>query len=195
MAFCRNYLGVFIMLMSINSIADSLKKNETESIERIELSAPDWQVVNDSVMGGLSVGDTEVHEDSFVFSGDISIENNGGFSSVYRPVSELSNSLDSISVRVVGDGKLYQLRIRCQVDGYNLAYKLGFYTERNIEQSLTFPLSDFEASFRGRLITGAPQLQAKNITHVGFLITDKQPVNFSLKVTDISFYSSKAINE
>ena len=183
------------MLMSFNSIADSLKNNGIESIERIELSAPDWQVVNDSVMGGLSLGDTKVYEDSFVFSGDISIENNGGFSSVYRPVSGLSNSLDSISIRVVGDGKLYQLRVRCQVDGYNLAYKVGFYTERNIEQSLTFPLSDFEASFRGRLITGAPELQAKNITHVGFLIADKQPVNFSLKVTDISFYSSKALNE
>ena len=92
---------------------------------------------------------------------------------------------------MLGDGNLYQIRIRSQVDGYNLAYKLNFYTKKNVEQHLTFRLSDFQASFRGRLISGAPELKAENVTHVGFLITNKQPISFALIVNDIVFYLSK----
>jgi len=191
----NSHLGVCLMLITNNCIADNLhEKNNIESknnLKRIELISPDWQVINDAVMGGLSIGSTILFKSSFIFSGDISIENNGGFSSVYRPVSGLSSKLDSISLRFVGDGNLYQIRIRSQLDGYNLAYNLDFYTKKNIEQNLTFRLSDFQASFRGRLIPEAPVLKAENVTHVGFLITNKQPISFTLTVNDMFFYLSR----
>ena len=42
-----------------------------------------WQVVNDAVMGGRSNGTLELNEHgNGVFKGDVSIENNGGFSSI-----------------------------------------------------------------------------------------------------------------
>lgn len=188
-------LGLFTMLISIDSIAGRLKENEADIVEKVELVTDEWQVINDSVMGGLSVGDTDIVKDSFIFSGDISIENNGGFSSVYRPVPRLSKKLDAINLRIIGDGNLYQLRVRCQLDGYNLAYKLDFYTQKNIEQNLSFLLSDFQASFRGRIIADAPELNADCVTHVGFLITNKQPIKFSMQVTGIAFYSSEVVNE
>lgn len=181
-----------MMLISNGSIADNLNENNNtgskESLERIELTSPTWQVINDGVMGGLSLGSTKLLDSSIIFSGDLSIENNGGFSSVYRPVPKFSTQFDSISLRVVGDGNLYQVRIRAQVDGYNLAYKLDFDTKKNIAQYFDFRLSDFQASFRGRLISGAPELKAENVTHVGFLITNKQPIPFTLTVNDIAFF-------
>jgi hypothetical protein len=199
MQFKNSHLGVFMMLISNSSIADNLYENDNvgseENLARIALSNPDWQVINDSVMGGRSLGRTKLLDTSLIFSGDISIENNGGFSSVYRPVSDLPTQFDSISLQVVGDGNLYQMRIRSQVDGYNLAYKLDFYSKKNIEQYLTFRLSDFQASFRGRIISGVPVLKAENVMHVGFLITNKQPISFALTVNDIAFYSNKSINE
>jgi len=183
------------MLISTSNIAGNFHENNNidsgDRVKRVELNSPVWQVINDDVMGGLSLGSTTLLDTSFMFSGDISIENNGGFSSVYRPVSTLSTQFDSINLRVLGDGNLYQIRIRSQVDGYNLAYKLNFYTKKNVEQHLTFRLSDFQASFRGRLISGAPELKAENVTHVGFLITNKQPISFALIVNDIVFYLSK----
>ena len=188
-----------MVLITNSSIARNFHDNDNvgsgESLERIELTTPDWKIINDGVMGGLSLGNTRLLDTSFIFSGEISIENNGGFSSVYRPVSDFSAQFDSISLRVVGDGNLYQIRIRSQLDGYNLAYKLDFYTKKNIEQHLTFRLSDFQASFRGRLISGAPELKAENVTHVGFLITNKQPTSFTLTVNDIAFCSRKLLNE
>ena len=43
----------------------------------------DWQVVDDVVMGGKSNGNFQLNKDGYaVFSGDVSLENNGGFSSV-----------------------------------------------------------------------------------------------------------------
>lgn len=196
MPFRNSYFGVLIMLISNGSNAGNLNKSDNivtdESRKHIVLTTPDWQVTNDGVMGGLSLGSTKLLDSSFLFSGDISIENNGGFSSVYRPVSELSALFDSISVKVVGDGNLFQIRIRSQVDRYNLTYKFDFHTEKNVEQQLTFKLSEFQASFRGRLISGAPDLKAENVTHVGFLITNKQPVSFALTVNEIVFYSNSS---
>ena len=41
-----------------------------------------WQVVNDGVMGGLSEGEAQLTDDSVVFKGNVSLDNNGGFSSL-----------------------------------------------------------------------------------------------------------------
>ena len=41
-----------------------------------------WRAVNDGVMGGLSEGDLELRDGVLNFSGVLSLENNGGFSSL-----------------------------------------------------------------------------------------------------------------
>ena len=42
-----------------------------------------WTVINDAVMGGKSEGEFYLNSDgNGVFEGDVSLENNGGFSSV-----------------------------------------------------------------------------------------------------------------
>ena len=77
------------MLISTSNIAGNFHENNNidsgDRVKRVELNSPVWQVINDDVMGGLSLGSTTLLDTSFMFSGDISIENNGGFSSVYRP--------------------------------------------------------------------------------------------------------------
>lgn len=67
-----------------------------------------WEVTNDGVMGGISQGTWYQEDDYVVFEGDVSLENNGGFSSVrvgFRPV-DLS-AYDGIVLRVRGDGQKY----------------------------------------------------------------------------------------
>ena len=44
--------------------------------------AAGWQIVNDEVMGGVSAGEFRLAKGVAVFSGHISLENNGGFASV-----------------------------------------------------------------------------------------------------------------
>jgi NADH dehydrogenase [ubiquinone] 1 alpha subcomplex assembly factor 1 len=47
-----------------------------------------WRIVNDGVMGGLSSSKAIVEDDKIIFSGNVSLENNGGFASLRSPVKD-----------------------------------------------------------------------------------------------------------
>src|SRR5210317_574887 len=101
------YLVILIILMQpINSIT-IFEFNKDTNIQG-------WNIVNDVVMGGRSSSNFMINEDGFgVFSGKISLANNGGFSSVrheFQPIQV--NKEDKISVRLKGDGKNYQIRVK-----------------------------------------------------------------------------------
>ena len=152
-----------------------------------------WNITNDSVMGGLSIGKTIIDNQSLVFSGSISPENSGGFTSTFSEIPVLHESVNAITVVVKGDGKSYQLRVNTLVEGYELAYKTNIETQKDEVRTHTFYLSDFEASFRGRSITYAPTLSATSISHVGFLLSLTQSslktvMGFKLTVYSIKFH-------
>jgi len=167
----------------------SLQKNNPIIIKNNLVSRYNdhWQITNDSVMGGLSHSKIVSYNEKVIYSGNVSIENNGGFTSVFTSIEKLDKQWQYVSIRFLGDGNLYQLRVRSQVMGYELAYKIALKTQANVEQNLRFKLSDFEACFRGRQINQAPPLIAEVITHVGILISSKQPLDFTLALYSIEF--------
>jgi len=73
-----------------------------------------WKVIDDAVMGGESSGNFTINTDgNAVFYGKVSLENNGGFSSLRHQFSQKSiNYAAKIKVRLRGDGNNYQLRIK-----------------------------------------------------------------------------------
>ncbi|GIC77023.1 CIA30 family protein [Moritella sp. F3] len=165
---------------------DLTRAVDLSSEESIEL----WRVTNDGVMGGLSEGCMLFDHDHGVFSGHISLENNGGFSSVFRPVKGVPKKLHSIQIDVEGDGKCYQLRAVVFDNGYCLAYKQDFETIVGQRQVFTFPLTDFKASFRGRLISNAPILASSDVREVGLLVNNHEAGEFALSVFRIEFLES-----
>ena len=47
-----------------------------------DIGLEDWRIVNDDVMGGVSSSKLYLNEEqNLVFSGNLSLENNGGFAS------------------------------------------------------------------------------------------------------------------
>jgi hypothetical protein len=144
-----------------------------------------WRITNDSVMGGESEGHFLSDQDKGMFTGNISLENNGGFSSVFQMIEPLAKNLETVTIDVEGDGTTYQLRMIVSLDGYRLAYKQNFDTVAGQRETLTFTLADFQASFRGRIITNAPVLKSENIRQVGFLVTKKVPGSFSLSIFSV----------
>jgi hypothetical protein len=146
-----------------------------------------WRITNDDVMGGRSKGDMLVEDEHGVFSGDISLANNGGFSSVFRAVKPLCKDFESVIIDIKGDGQIYQLRMVVYVDGYRLAYKQDFNTIDGQREKLKFTLSNFQATFRGRMVKNAPRLKYKDIREVGFLVTKKVAGTFSLSVFTLLF--------
>lgn len=148
-------------------------------------SVNNWRITNDGVMGGESKGRFLFEQDKGIFTGHISLENNGGFSSVFRMIEPLPKNRETVTIDVEGDGITYQLRMIVSLDGYRLAYKHSFNTVAGQRETLTFTLADFQASFRGRIITDAPVLKSEDIRQVGFLVTKKFEGKFSLSVFSV----------
>lgn len=142
-----------------------------------------WRIVNDGVMGGMSRSDLRIVDGRATFAGTVSPENNGGFASVRASLASLDIAgMTSIALRVRGDGKRYQFRVRTDNRWDGVAYKHGFETISGQWVDVELPLDDFQATFRGRSVPGAPVLDATGIRQIGFLIADKQFGSFQLDV-------------
>jgi hypothetical protein len=87
----------------------------------------------------------------------------------------------------IGDGRTYQLRLTTSKDGNQTNYKHNFETIKGQQLKKVFQFEDFQAVFRGRLLSGSPKLNAQEVKQVGFLITDKQPLTFELNLIQIQF--------
>lgn len=148
-----------------------------------------WDVINDSVMGGLSEGHVQHQAQALRFYGLISTENKGGFSSTYSQVIHLPNQINYVAITIKGDGNTYQLRLRTVVMGQQLVYKVDFSTKANQVETYRFHFTDFKASFRGAIIEDAPMLKADTVKNVGFMIAPKQKKMFLLSVLKVEFYS------
>jgi len=147
----------------------------------------DWSNQNDTVMGGVSDSATTWVDGHLVFSGNLSLDNNGGFTSTFGPVNEqlpvLMFGADSIIVTARGDGKTYLMQIR---SSDNTRYIQRFETVADVEQQYVLPLSDFESvDWRLSVIPNAASIDTANIAQLGFYLLDKQVGPFELAISMI----------
>ncbi len=143
-----------------------------------------WEVVDDVVMGGRSMGRFSLTPQGFgLFEGRISLENNGGFSSVrYRFEKMRVNENSVITLKLKGDGKTYQLRIKNDVGNY-FSYITAFPTSGEWQEVEIF-LKDMYPSFRGRRLDQA-NFSHEFIEEIAFLIGNKKPESFKLLIDKI----------
>lgn len=149
-----------------------------------ESSIGGWFVLDDGVMGGRSLGTIDLNEDGFgVFSGDISLENNGGFSSVRLriKITDISN-YSKIVLKIKGDGKDYQFRIKNKTSDY-FSYISPFPTSGGWEE-IEVSLSSFYPSFRGRKLN-MPNFSGDTIEEIVFLIGNKKTERFKLLIDKV----------
>jgi NADH dehydrogenase [ubiquinone] 1 alpha subcomplex assembly factor 1 len=152
-----------------------------------------WNIVNDVVMGGRSSSNFMINKDGFgVFSGNISLANNGGFSSVrheFQPIAVTKE--DKISIKLKGDGKNYQIRVKNN-SGNSYSYISTFSTSGKW-QEIEIPLKDMYPSFRGRKLD-RPNFSHDSIEEVVFLIGNKKNETFELVIDKIELKSKKGIH-
>lgn len=144
-----------------------------------------WQVVNDDVMGGVSTSQFQlVTNGGAIFSGVLSLENNGGFASVRSsPVRENLSDCDAFVLRVRGDGRRYKFTVRTDAGFDTPIYQAAFTTKRGEVEEHQLPVKEFVPTFRGRVLTDAPPLKPAKIASVGVLIADKQDGPFRLEIS------------
>ena len=142
-----------------------------------------WRAINDDVMGGVSRGHLHMEHGIGVFSGETSLENNGGFASVRRePEAFDLSETAGLLLRVRGDGRRYQLRLRTDRLFDGGAYRALFQPAAGEWQQLALPWHEFEAVFRGRRLEDAPPFDPGAIQQVGLLIADRTAGPFRLEV-------------
>jgi monofunctional biosynthetic peptidoglycan transglycosylase len=152
---------------------------------------PEWLIINDGVMGGMSTSDIAYNPEGYlVFTGNVSLQNNGGFAS-FRSQSKTFDlaDYDGIKIRIRGDGKKYSLRLRTSSSFDGIAYAADFQSLKGDWQEIRIPFSDFTARFRGRIIMNAEALDQANIRQLGFLISDKQQGPFVMDIDWIKAYA------
>jgi hypothetical protein len=139
----------------------------------------DWNIVDDFVMGGRSNGKFKIDNNgNGVFSGDVSLENNGGFSSVRYQFEKINITKDSkVIIRLKGDGKEYQFRIKNNRNTY-YSYITNFKTNGDWE-NVIINLKDLYPSFRGQTMN-IPNFDGNSIEEIVFLIGNKKKESFTL---------------
>lgn len=148
-----------------------------------------WTTVNDPVMGGLSTSATAFGNGGLVFSGSISLENNGGFASARSPqdpdIGRKAAGATSLRVRAVGDGKTYLLRVGTA--GQPWSYIQRFSTEAAVQRIYDLPIADFSpVGMRLDPEPNAPQtLDPALISQISLYILDKQQGPFELTVSAV----------
>ena len=143
-----------------------------------------WSVVDDVVMGGRSTGNFKINKNGFgEFYGNVSLENNGGFSSVrYRFSAIEMKGFNEVVLRVKGEVKKYQFRIK---DDLNNQYSFTSIFETNGEwQTIKISLSEMYPVFRGRKLE-LGNFSSESIVEIAFLIGNKTAENFKLEIDNI----------
>ena len=150
----------------------------------------DWLIVNDGVMGGLSKSKFILSDsNTAIFSGNVTLENNGGFASARTKAMQFQlDGFKGILIRVKGDGKKYQFRIRTNDRFDGVSYGYQFETNINQWQTISIPFNKCLPVFRGRILRDVEPISPKDIQQLGILISDKQTGEFQLEIQWIKSY-------
>lgn len=159
---------------------------EMEKVTDFERKEGDlgWFSVDDRVMGGISKGGSEVKEGVLVFSGKLSLENNGGFSSLRKKVKGADFSgKECFVMRVKGDGRTYKMRIEtdARFNGSAIGYQASFKTKEREFIEIKVPFSSFEPGWRGRDLDGPP-MDLSKVEEIGLVLADGKAGEFKIEV-------------
>lgn len=143
-----------------------------------------WYVVDDVVMGGRSDGNLFINDDgNVVFQGNVSLENNGGFSSIRHRFSQKNvDDYTKMAIRLKGDGKRYQFRVKS--DKYDRHSYIYYFQTTGDWQTVEIPLAKMYPTFRGRKLR-MQNYPVEVMEEIAILISNKQAEQFRLEVDAI----------
>jgi monofunctional biosynthetic peptidoglycan transglycosylase len=114
----------------------------------------------------------------------VSLENNGGFSSIRSggPTRDL-RAAKVIVLRVRGDGRTYRLQLATNAEfrRSRLSYQAEFPTKAGEWTEVTVPLASLVPQFRGQKLSGPP-LDRTRIEEIGLSLSDGNPGAFALEI-------------
>jgi len=149
----------------------------------------DWFVLNDGVMGGRSGGQAEYTENSLVFKGTVSLENNGGFASIRSPFTTYNLApYKSVEIKYKLTGMTFALTMANSRRWYNPNYKANLKDTQGKWETITLPLLAFKQYQVGKP-TGytITQETLSKVIRLGFISNEKRAGEFTLEIDYINF--------
>ena len=164
--------------------ADSAPPEQTlyQFNQNVDLSA--WEIQDDVVMGGRSQGALALNEaGNAVFTGTVSLENDGGFSSMQHAFEPIDVSkYRAIVIGLRGDGKRYQLRVEAKANASH-SYAYDFQTSGDW-QAIEIPFAEMYAIHHGDRLD-LPNFPGKKLAHLQLLIGNGIAETFQLELDKI----------
>lgn len=145
---------------------------------------PAWIAVNDGVMGGLSRGAARITDGHLHFEGVLSLENNGGFASVRTRGGPFQlQDAQALLLRVLGDGRTYQLRMATDARFRRSPVSFGaeFSTTAGQWTEVRIGFESLQPTWRGTRLSG-PAFEPAKVEEIGLLLGDAQAGPFHLVV-------------
>lgn len=148
-----------------------------------------WRIVNDGVMGGLSSSKVIVQDDKIIFSGNVSLENNGGFASLRSPVKDYNfENFSGIEIRIKGDGNRYSISMKETTYFTGLFYTSTFETKKDEWITVKIPFDQFNIYYFGKQTKSGKKIPLSSIKEISLLIGDKQEGSFRTEIEYIRLF-------
>ncbi|WP_050765246.1 CIA30 family protein [Kordia algicida OT-1] len=179
----QKYLMIFLLLSQF-----LIAQNEEIDFGKYK-DGKQWQITNDGVMGGLSEGDYRFSDNGVVFSGNISLENNGGFSSYRSQFSKRDlSAFKKVIIRY--RSKKYIMGFTLEMDRrwFVPYYKVDLPVTDWKWETIEIPFSGFARYNIGRKRPGKiSKNELKKILRVGFISNEKKAGEFKIEIDYIKF--------
>jgi len=149
-----------------------------------------WFPVNDNVMGGISQGGyRQTDRGTALFAGALSLENNGGFSTIRSPAGDLDLSdWDGLVMRVRGDGRTYWLSCMSNDRRNEInTFQQEFETVAGEWIEVRVPFENLSHRVMGWTVPGS-NIAPADIRSLSVGLADKNTAPFALEIDWISAY-------
>ena len=183
-----NFLSIILAAITMNN---SILLNEDNILLNASLMKTEnqWRIVNDGVMGGLSSSKAIVENNKIIFSGNVSLENNGGFASLRSPVKDYNfEKFSGIEIKIKGDGKFYSMSMKETTYFNGYFYTSSFETKKDEWIVVQIPFDQLKLYYFGQETNSNKKIPLDNIKEISLLIGDKQSGEFKAETDYIRLY-------
>ncbi|MDW3191060.1 MAG: CIA30 family protein [Cytophagales bacterium] len=160
----------------------------TFKIDFNESELKGWYIINDGVMGGLSKGQAQFTDEGLLFYGSMSLENNGGFTSLRSPFSDYNLSeYKQITIRYRSKGISMALQMEEDRRFYYPNFKVKL-PKSEAWVTKTYVLSEVRQYRMGYATGNLLQRQDQSeIIRMGFITDEKKAGDFEFEVAYVEF--------
>ena len=181
-----------MLMMSCAQSSSTAMSTENKHIDFGSSMVEPWRSINDGVMGGLSEGEIAWKDTVMLWSGQTSLENNGGFASIRGPWEHHDlRAMNRAIIRCRGNGGPFKMTLETSQRWW-MPYAYTSFNPNDNWQDVVIDVEDFSWSQAqmGDLRNVAPSQELGDVLRIGLMKYDGTAQPFELEVASIHFMSA-----